>query len=132
MKRSCVVLALALTTVSGTSAQVRPADVKPTEEDQAIRGVLATFYEGWNAHDLDKMVSVHAEDVDVINVFGQWHKGKAAIRNDLALVHAGPGRDSQRAHVVEKIRWLGTGIAAVQVSGSQVSSQGQVGSTLGK
>jgi hypothetical protein len=49
------------------------------------------------------MVSVFAEDIDHIDVFGEWHQGRAAIREDLAFVHAGPLRSSQKKFLVEKI-----------------------------
>lgn len=84
----------------------RDGPTGPRDEEQAIRNVPAQFYEGWNAHDVDKMVSIYAEDIDHINVFGQWHKGKADIRKDLTMVHTGPGRNIQRKPVIEKIRLL--------------------------
>src|SRR4249920_165440 len=59
------------------------------EEDRAIRQVLARFYDGWNTHDVGKMLSVYAEDIDHINVFAEWHKGKESIGQDLQLVHNG-------------------------------------------
>ena len=99
--------------------------------EREIRETLASFYEGWNAHDPDKMVSVYAEDVDHINVFGEWNRGKAAIRADLAFVHSGPGRFSQRVPTIEKVRILGRDVAVVQVSSRQVSSRSQAGPTLG-
>jgi hypothetical protein len=49
------------------------------------------------------MVSIYAEDNDHINVFGEWHKGKASIREDLVLLHSGYGRNSQRKQTIEKI-----------------------------
>ena len=85
-------------------------------DELAIRQTLATFYEGWNAHDADKMVSTYADDVDHINVFGEWRLGKACMREELAAVHKGPLRNSAKRHVVEKLRWLTAEIAVVQVS----------------
>lgn len=85
-------------------------------EEKAIRQTLATFYEGWNAHDADMMVSAYADDVDHINVFGEWHMGKATMQNELATIHKGPLAGSVKRHVVEKIRWLTPEIAVVQVS----------------
>lgn len=85
-------------------------------EDEAIRRVLQAFYDGWNAHDPDRMIAVYADDIDHINVFGEWHKGKADIRADLAVLHAGPARNSEKQHTVEKIRFLGPEVAVAQVS----------------
>lgn len=94
-------------------------------EEQAIRAVLARFYDAWNAHDADKMVAAYADDVDHINVFGEWHKGKAAIRQDLLRFHAGPGRNSQKTYAVEKIRFVRPDVAVVHVR--SLSAVGNLG-----
>lgn len=107
------------------------AQVSPTGEEQSIRTTLAIFYDGWNAHDPAKMVSIYAEDIDHINVFGEWHRGKAAILKDLTAIHTGPSRNSQRTPTIEKIRFATSDVAIVQVSTVQTSTLSQAGPTLG-
>ena len=97
------------------------AEVKTPNEEQAIRVVLARFYDGWNAHDADMMVSAYAEDIDHIDVFGEWQRGRAVLRAELARLHAGPLSNSQKKYTVEKIRFLGPGVAVVQVSSHSVN-----------
>jgi uncharacterized protein (TIGR02246 family) len=99
------------------------AEVKAPDEEQAIRAVLARFYAGWNAHDADMMVSAYAEDIDHIDVFGEWQRGRAALRAELARLHAGPLANSQKTYKVEKIRFLGPGAAVVQVSSHSVNGE---------
>lgn len=111
MKRLLVIPALLAATVVWGGARRSTVD-----DEQAIKAVLATFYEGWNTHDADKMVSAYAEDIDHINVFCEWHLGKASMRDELAVLHKGPLRNSAKNHVVEKIRFLTPDVAVIQVS----------------
>jgi len=90
--------------------------VKPADQEQEIRTTLARFYDGWNAHDADAMVAIYSEDIDHINVFGEWHKGKASIREDLAAIHSASAKNSQRTPTIEKIRLMRPDVAVVQVS----------------
>lgn len=126
MKRVAIVMMLfvAVTAYAGQST-------KQIEEEQSIRTVLARFYNGWNAHDPDMMVSIFSDDIDHIDVYGEWHKGKASLREDLAAIHSASARNSQRKHTIEKIRFLGDEVAVIQVSTVQVSSQSTAGPTLG-
>lgn len=116
MRRLC--LAGAFATAAALSAR---AQLTPVPEEQAVRTVLARFYDGWNAHDADKMVSAYAEDIDHINVFGEWQKGRATVRDELARLHAGPLQNSQKTYTIEKIRFLKPDIAVVQVSSRSIN-----------
>jgi uncharacterized protein (TIGR02246 family) len=77
------------------------------------------------------MVSIYAEDIDHINVWGEWNKGKDAVHKDLAAIHSGSARNSQRRFTIEKIRFLMPEVAVVQVSTVQVSAASSAGPTLG-
>ncbi|AMY09486.1 hypothetical protein LuPra_02703 [Luteitalea pratensis] len=108
-----ILVAQMLFLAAGASADAQPAQA---DEEVAIRRVLATFYEGWNAHAPDTMISTFADDADHLNVFGEWRKGKASLREDIVFIHTGPLRTSQKTHVVEKIRLVTPEVAVVQVS----------------
>lgn len=126
MRRTMLIMTLLVAGVAYADQLTNQA-----EEERAIRTVLARFYAGWNAHDPDAMVSIYSEDIDHINVFGEWHKGKASIREDLVAIHSASARNSQRNYTIEKVRFLTGEIAVVQVSTVQVSSQSTAGPTLG-
>jgi hypothetical protein len=74
MRRSFAFAAVAVVAAVCSMAQVRPdVPVAAADEEQAIRSFLARFYEGWNAHDVDKMVSIYADDNG-----GQLHQRRTA------------------------------------------------------
>jgi len=117
MRRAWLIQVLVFASVLCTDAQIQSQDGNASQsEEQSIRAVLAQFYEGWNTHDANKMVSVYAEDIDHINVFGEWQKGREVLRAELARLHAGPLSTSQKQYTIEKIRFLNPQIAVVQVS----------------
>jgi hypothetical protein len=50
------------------------------------------------------------------STFGEWQKGRATLRAELAPLHAGPLKNSQKKFVIEKVRFLGPDVAVAQVS----------------
>jgi uncharacterized protein (TIGR02246 family) len=96
-------------------ASVVSAQSANPEDEQAIGDVLTRFYEGWNTHDVDKMVSAYAEDIDHINVFAEWNKGKSAIREAARQLHAGPAKNDRKTFTIEKIRFMKPDVAVIQV-----------------
>ena len=55
------------------------AQSQPPSDEQGVRATIARFYEGWNEHNADKMVSAYAEDIDHIDVFGEWQKVRETV-----------------------------------------------------
>jgi ketosteroid isomerase-like protein len=91
MKSLAVALMLILTGASYAGAQ------SPAEKEEAIKALFTRFYEGWNVHDPDAMVSIYVADIDHINVWGEWNKAKEAVRKDLAAIHSASARNSQES-----------------------------------
>ena len=116
MRRIWLVFVFMVVAVPGTRAQA-----PPVPDEAGVRAVIARFYEGWNQHDADKMVSVYAEDIDHINVFGEWQKGRATVRDELARLHRGPLSTSQKTFEIGKIRFLTPEIAVAQVSSHSIN-----------
>jgi uncharacterized protein (TIGR02246 family) len=129
--RHCLNLQLAILLAVFSSSV--PAQSSSPDDDRAIRQVLARFYDGWNTHDVEKMVSVYAEDVDHINVFAEWHKGKESIGQDLRLLHNGQKKRldgtiapaGTKSYTIEKIRFIKPDVAVVQVR--SISMVGNLG-----
>lgn len=120
------VLCAILTLLGAPVAGAQPGSATGiAEEERAVRAVLARFYEGWNAHDADKMVSVYAEDVDHINVFGEWRRGREFLRPEIREFLAGPARASQKTFTIEKIRFVKPDVAVAQVR--SLSAVGNIG-----
>jgi uncharacterized protein (TIGR02246 family) len=116
------------TTADLTRKQCMPFDgnrnvimLRQLREGIILRRSLFAF--SWNTHDADKMVSTYADDIDHINVFGERHKGKTAIREDIVFLHNGPARPGQRNCVIEKIRFLPPDVAVVRVSSASKAAE---------
>jgi uncharacterized protein (TIGR02246 family) len=116
MRQLSLAVALMATGVLNMGAQSQP----PSDE-QGVRATIARFYEGWNEHNADKMVSAYAEDIDHIDVFGEWQKGRETLRKELARLHAGPLKTSQKTHQILKLRFLKPDVAVAQVSSHSIN-----------
>lgn len=111
--------------VVGLAMAVQAANTSDHRDESAIRNVLARFYDGWNAHDVEKMVSVYAEDIDHINVYAKWNQGKPAIRKAISAFHSGPGKNDHKTYTIEKIRFIKPDVAVIHVR--SLSTVGNLG-----
>ncbi len=56
------------------------AEMTTREDDRvAIKKVISDFIDDWNRHDSKALADLHAEDANVINIFGQWIRGRNNI-----------------------------------------------------
>lgn len=96
-----------------------------SKEDSAVREVITRFYDGWNTHDADKMVSAYDDSIDHINAFAEWRTGKQTMKEELIKFHAGPGMDSYKTITFEKIKFIKPDVAMAIVR--QISRVGNLG-----
>jgi uncharacterized protein (TIGR02246 family) len=55
----------------------------PVKDAIAISGLISKWQDYWNRHEMDSMGTLLCDDVDFVNVAGQWLKGK----NEAVEVH---------------------------------------------
>ena len=96
-----------------------------SKEDSAVREVITRFYDGWNAHDADKMVSAYDDSIDHINAFAEWRTGQQTLKEELIKFHAGLGKDSYKTITFEKTKFIKPDVAMAIVR--QISKVGNLG-----
>jgi uncharacterized protein (TIGR02246 family) len=115
----CITLTITL------SAGISFGQLQNPGEDSAVRKVITGFYDGWNVHDADKMVSTYHDSIDHINAFAEWRTGRQTMKDELIRFHAGPGKDSYKTIVFEKIKFIRPAVAMAIVR--QLSKVGNLG-----
>ncbi len=65
-------------------------DVHQRDETD-VRKVIADFGDAWDHHDAKAMAALHTEDVNFINVFGDWWKTREEVEKNLARIHSEGG-----------------------------------------
>jgi uncharacterized protein (TIGR02246 family) len=49
-------------------------------DESGVRKVIADFGDAWDRHDAKAMAALHTEDVNFINIFGEWWKSRAEVK----------------------------------------------------
>jgi uncharacterized protein (TIGR02246 family) len=93
----------------------RPVLQETTKEgdEKAIHRLLRDLGEKWNKHEMKEFSAHLAENADVVNRFGQWMRGRSAIREHLIGLHGMPLRAQleSRSSTVEQVRFLTPDVA---------------------
>ena len=97
------------------------------EDDAALRQRNDEFCAAWNKHDARLMAALFAADGDLINPFGRRAHGTAEIEKLFTTEQTGPMAGSTYTGTVESIRYVGTALAIVDVSGEITGMKGPDG-----
>ena len=86
-----LIIALAL---AGLPARAQTKD--NAADRKVIEAIAASFQDAWNHHDMDRLASLVAEDVDFVTVVGArgWEKGRKEFKEGHAEVHKTMFKDS--------------------------------------
>ena len=107
-----------------TRRSVLPTDEQPaehqrrTEDETAIRQVVADYAEAWNRHDPAGKVKDYSDDLDHVSVRGRWQQSRAELEQTYIDYHATIWKDVTYHPVVEKVRFLRPDVAVVIVRGA--------------
>ena len=82
-------------------------------EEVAVRKVISDFADAWNRHDAKAMAELHTEDVNFVNIFGQWWKGRSEVEENLGRVHATAFAKSRMLVSTEMVKFLAPNVALV-------------------
>jgi uncharacterized protein (TIGR02246 family) len=95
-------------------ALVRAQGGSPADE-KAIRDIETQWEAAWNHHDVPAMVRLVAPDSDVVNLAGEWFKGRDAFAKSLEALHSGKVKESVWKTEQADVKFLTPTIAVVHV-----------------
>jgi len=99
-------------------------------DDRAIRDIETRWEAAWNRHDVAALASDFAPDADVINLAGEWFKGREPFQKSLEDLHSGKVQGSVWKTDDVQIKFLTPEIALVHVSVNSHGDRNPDGTTM--
>jgi len=117
MKMSGKIFAAILITICAVSFGFAQAKTSKTgnQDETAIRQIIKSVEEGWNAHDAKAFAAPFASDADYVIVNGMYIKGRDAIEKGHVGIFTTVYKDSRNAATVKSVRFLRPDVAVVHV-----------------
>ena len=75
------------TTTQEPSASAQTPVALSSQDESAVRAIVAEFAHTWNRHDMKGMHELDTEDVEWINVAGDLWRGKATVYKGHDMIH---------------------------------------------
>ena len=102
-----------------------------TPADQAaIRQIETHWQTAWNRHDIAAMASLFAPEAGVVNLAGEWFKGREEFAKSLESLHSGKVKESIWQTQDIDIKFLTPEIAIVHVHFSSHGDRNPDGSPM--
>ena len=113
-KANLLLVSLAILTPALVLSHTQGVKGENKAEDEAlIRNLLSMGQQAMNKHDASALAAHLTEDVDHINAFGGWTKGREAIRKVWEQLYQTVWKDDLSKTTPEKIRFLKPDVAVV-------------------
>ena len=91
-----------------------------TDDEQAIRKVIADEISAWNRHEADLVPEALAEDYDIVLPTGQYFRGKPHLGKAFSTIL----KNAHKVAFVERIRFVRPDVALVdgkfEISGAEI------------
>lgn len=87
-------------------------------DEEAIRGVAASFERAWNQHDMKALSILVAEEADFVNVAGTWLKSRKEFEEAHTRIHQLQMKESVLTNKSTHIRFVRPDIAVVHLEWS--------------
>ena len=75
------------TTAQKQSASALKSEALSTQDEAAVREVVAEYAKAWNRHDMKAMHDLNTDDVEWINVTANHWRGNAAVLKGHSTIH---------------------------------------------
>ena len=116
MKRTAAALLLSFTLAVVAHAQSAAGCPSGSAQDEAaVRAVVQSVQDAWNAHDGKAFAAPFAADADYVVVNGTYAKGREEIERGHAQIFSTIYKDSRNAATVRSVRFLRPDVAIAHV-----------------
>lgn len=115
MGRNKTLLTVAASLAAIIAVTLSVAQGASTEDDKALRTIVQTLEDGWNAGDSAKFASPFASDADYVIVNGQHIRTRAVIDFGHKQIFGAIYKGSKNKHTIKQVRLLKPDVAIVHV-----------------
>jgi uncharacterized protein (TIGR02246 family) len=106
------------------------ASVAAPSEQDAVKGTVSAFIDGFNQHDPHAVARLFDEDADFSNIRNETTHGREAIERLYVGLFTGRLRDAHRTASVQRVRLLTPEIAIVDADWEMTGAKTEAGSEL--